>query len=314
MARLIGLNAAALVDHNSVSGNEEFFREGKRIGLETWGGTELGTGIPGCEILVYFPDPDAFLKFLKGETSGFFRSVLARRQNELHHLAVRAIPEMNRILMELGKRDLITEDALTKWYSGVPPFYPGTLSVLLLERLSFEVRDKLGVHSPRQITAKYLTPLLQTFTSEPRDTTQETLELIRALKRESLPVLTVLAHPLEMYGAARMTFREIGCWIEEMALAGILDGMEVRNPRDNEAAIKEWRGIWQSIRVRLQKRGREFFAFRYNSDFHILDPGKISNAFILGYGLLDEDHPAGNLKAVNGWEAFRQTVCEYLRV
>ena len=34
----------------------------------------------------------------------------------------------------------------------------------------------------------------------------------------------------------------------------------------------------------------------FSSDFHVLNPGRAHGEITLGYGLLDEDHPNGNLR------------------
>ncbi len=309
MARLIGLQAAALVDHNSVSGVKEFIAAGQQIGLEAWGGIELETALPGCEILVYFPETGPFLKFLDSPAADFFHRTLERRQETLHSIAIQAMNDLNKLLRQLGKTDFITEEELAKWYSGVTPYYPGTLSVLFLERLSAAERERYKVFNPRNVTTKFLTPILQRLKKQTTiNKSEETLSMIKALKHQDFLVLAVLAHPVEMRNNAGMTLAEIKDFSMNLACDSILDGIEVRNPRDGETEAKEWLGIWQSIREELLPRGREFLAFSYSSDFHILTPDENTGTFTLGYGLLNQTFPNGNLKELKEWQFFRKMI------
>jgi hypothetical protein len=309
MARLIGLQAAALVDHNSISGVKEFITTGKKIGLEVWAGTELATALPGCEILVYFPETQPFLEFLDSPAAEAFLTILARRQQNLHTIAIQAIEELNLLLKQLGKTNLITEAELAKWYSGVMPYYPGTLSVLFLERLSPEERDQFQVYNPRNVTTKFLTPVLRHMKEQTViDKTDETLTLIKLLKQRDFMTLAVLAHPVEMLRTTGMSLKEIREFTRDLALNHGLDGIEVRNPRDGEKEVCQWMQLWNDVRQELALYGRDFFSFSFSSDFHILIPDENTGTFTLGYGLLNPDYPRGNLKQMNEWPDFRRQI------
>ncbi|MGE5580920.1 MAG: PHP domain-containing protein [Bacillota bacterium] len=306
MARLIGLKAAALVDHNSITGTYEFVTTARQLGLEAWAGAELGTTMPGCEILVYFPKTEPFFRFLKRPEAAAFINTLQQRQDTLDQLASQAIPELNTLLARMGKTDFITEEELARWYSGVKPYYPGTLSVLFLKRLTPDEQSLLGIFNPRQVTAKILTPILEHLQQVKPAPEIDTFSLIRDLKKQDFPVLAVLAHPVEMIGKGRLSLEEIRDYIMDMALNHDLDGIEVRNPRDGEEEAAEWHRDWEMVRRELKaKKGRDFWGFSFNSDFHILIPRKDSATFILGYGLLDEAHPEGNGKPDYDWTVFR---------
>lgn len=313
LAKLLRLRAACLADHDNISGLEEFVVEGEKTGVKVWAGVELAGGRPGFEILVYFPATASFLEYLRSEDSAELRAVLLKRQEEVHSQTMKVMKEFNSFLRSLGKTDLLTEKEVGDWYSGVPPFYPGTLCVLLLKRLSEEERKTFGVSNPREVNTKFATPVLKKLKTVSGDVLSETLRLIKNLKKQSFPSLAVLAHPAELISKGKMSLAEIEELLTDLAINKGIDGMEVNNSRDGEAESEEWLRMWQRVRRQVKLcNNTEIYAFGFSSDFHVLNPGKEAGEFTLGYGVLDEDHPQGNLKPPCRWEEFTAELPGYI--
>jgi hypothetical protein len=302
-ARLIGLKAIAVADHDGISGIAEALSEGARQGVIVLPACELSTDRPGCEILLYMPDADAWLSFASGAASSFLRAELEVIQRETHERTLAVIPDVNRFLQQHGTptSDFITGEELSDWYSGQEPFYYGTLAVLGLKRLSAASRGELGIHDPREFNTRVLQPALK---KQPRHgrarTVAEALALADRIRAAGVGVVSVLAHPRELETKGKMDRAEIKPFVAGLVAVG-LDGIEVACARDEAADVAHW----NSIADELDKAGPRGPLVRcsFSSDFHVLNPGRAHGEITLGYGLLDEDHPNGNLQPQGTIEA-----------
>ena len=301
LGKIIGLNGMALVDHDNISGLELFVNEGNNLGIQTWAGLELKTDIPGCEILLYIPQAERFLTYLHRPISERFRKVLIERQKCAHEQTLFAKKQLNLLLKDLGKSDFITDEEIGSWYSGIFPFYPGTLCVLFLKRLSVEEEGKLGVSTPRDINIRYLSPILREWRKKTDNSVESTFSLLNEVKNAGLQTFAVLAHPIELVRNAKLSIKEVEEFTLELAQKYNLDGMEVNNSRDTLDDTVGWLKMMEKINLKLTDTGRKLHAFSMSSDFHILSPGEKGGNFTIGFGLLDEDHPNGNLHPVDTW-------------
>jgi len=304
LAKLMGLAAVAVTDHDSVSGVAEAVREGREIGIDVVCGVEFSTGRPGLEILAYFPHTERAVQFLHGEESAELRAYLKAIQDATHRRTLAIVPAVNEFVRENGARpeDDVAEPEIAEWYSGQEPFYPGTIAVLGLRRLSQERRDALGIHDPRVFNTKVVTPALKKLPpGGPEVSIYTVAGQVRAIREAGMRCITVLAHPIELTTKGKMSFDEAEALARELFNAGHIDGMEVNNARDTAETTARWVSLADAIGSRAD---RPFYSFSFSSDFHVLAPGVATGEITLGYGSLDErpGHRQGNLRPQTTWE------------
>lgn len=317
LARIMGLRALAIADHDNVSGVAEAVQEGHRLGLRVIAAVELQTGRPGLEILCYFPDSDSFVKWLGESASEEFRRYLESIQSATHESTLAVIPAVNAFLSDLGvgPGNLLTHDELASWYHGQEPFYPGTLAVLGLKRLSEGDRHRLGIHDPRQFNTKVVTPALKAVVPDGRGrdvsrssaSVESTFGLVQSVRAHGVGAVTVLAHPKELATKGRMEMSQIRDLVRDLVLNYGLDGVEVNNSRDDVDDTSRWllyadeaeRDVEATTGCR-----RPLIRFSFSSDFHVLNPGLASGEITMGYGMLDESeaHRCGNLSPIGSFE------------
>jgi len=304
LAKLMGLRAVAVTDHDNVSGIEEAVREGREIGIDVVCGVEFSTGRSGLEILAYLPETTGAVEFLLGDATAGLKAYLRGIQDDTHRRTLAIVPAVNEFLHENGSQDDITEPEIAEWYSGQEPFYPGTIAVLGLKRLSQERRDALGIHDPRVFNTRVVTPALKKLPPHGPAVSIDTVAgQVRAIREAGLRCITVLAHPIELTTKGKMSFDEAEGLARELFEAGHIDGVEVNNARDTEETTARWVSLAASIRSGAD---RPFCSFSFSSDFHVLAPGVATGEITLGYGSLDErpGHRQGNLRPQTTWEEF----------
>jgi len=295
-ARLLGLKAIAITDHDSISGVDEAANEGRSLGVTVVPACELSTDKPGCEIILYMPDTGAFLGFIGSDASAFLREEFARIQKATHGRTLAIINDVNRFLQQYGTppERFITVEELSDWFSGQEPFYYGTLAVLGLKRLPPETRDLLGIHDPREFNTQVLQPALSKLPKTDRSrSVAEAFDLAARIRAAGVGVVSILAHPRELETKGKMARPDVLPFVSELAAAG-LDGLETACARDTEADVAHWNAIADEIDRRRPQT--PLIRCSFSSDFHVLNPGKAHGEMTLGYGLLDEDHPNGNLR------------------
>ena len=295
-ARFLGLKAIAIADHDCISGVAEAAGEGHSLGVTVVPACELSTGKPGCEIILYMPDTDAFLRFIRSDASAFLREEFACIQKATHERTLAIIDDVNRFLQQHGTppERFITAEELSDWFSGQEPFYYGTLAVLGLKRLPPETRDTLSIHDPREFNTQVLQMALDKLPQTGRSrNVAEAIELAARIRAAGVAVVSILAHPRELETKGKMARPDVLSFVAELAAAG-LDGLETACARDTDADIAHWNAIADEI----DRRGatRSLIRCSFSSDFHVLNPGRAHGEITLGYGLLDEDHPNGNLR------------------
>lgn len=310
LARVMGLEAVGLTDHDSVEGCREAFREGMLIGTRVVPGVELSTDTSGMELLVYFPDAGKLFNYLYSTKAVRFRKALSRRQDAVHASSLALLEHVNKWLKrrKVPEERLITLEEYDRWYGGQKPYFPGTLCVLGLARLSREQRDAEKIHDPRAFNTKVATPFLKRYasmadTSGQRDRMEENLALLRSLNRAGVPLVTVLAHPKELVTKGKKSLGAVRRIVFEMAEQWGLDGIEVACSRDTEDDVRYWRQIVAEYNAtvsteRGSRRTKLLLEASHASDFHVLGPGRATGEITLGFGLLDE-RPAfrrGNLR------------------
>lgn len=306
LAKLLGLEAVAVTDHDNVSGLGKALAEGDTLGVPVLAGVELGAR-PGCEILGYFPDAPRFLKFLESEDSQGLRTYLAAIQDEIHRKTLTIVADVNRFLYEQGGTPdgAITEQELGEWYSGQKPYYPGTVAVLGLKRLSPEDRDRLGIHDPREFNTRVVTPALRQLKEQDQtaggDRLADVFRMLGDIERGGVPCVSVLAHPKELLTKGRMAREEIEPFVTMLAQDYGLDGLEVNNSRDTAADTAHWLEmadrIDQTLETRHGEEYRPLLRLSLSSDFHVLAPGLATGEITVAFGELDEreGHRRGNL-------------------
>ncbi len=308
LARVLGLHAIALTDHDSVDGCREAFREGMLIGVRVICGVELSTDQPGLEILAYFPDAGKLFSYLQSSGSSRFRSVLKRRQSLMHEKSLACLDHVNRWLrrQKVPAERLITLEEYDRWYEGRQPYFPGTLCVLGLARLSPEQRSSLRIHDPRTFHTKVVTPFLESWSGgrphgKTPDLTAESFALVRSALRAGVPAATVMAHPKELVTKGRLSLGAVRKLVFNLAETYGLDGIEVACARDNETDVLYWLETVKlyNASVGAAVAGRKsLLAASHGSDFHVLGPGVDTGEITLGFGVLDS-RPAyrrGNLR------------------
>ncbi|NIA21647.1 MAG: hypothetical protein GWP05_06715 [Anaerolineaceae bacterium] len=304
LARVMGLRTISITDHDSVSGCREAFREGMLIGVRVVCGLELSTQQPGLEILAYFPDAGKLFSYLQSSKSSRFRRVLGRRQSQIHDKSLACLDYVNAWLgrQKVAAEDLVTLAEYDRWFGGRKPYFPGTLCVLALERLTAAQRDKLKIHDPRTFNTKVVTRFLRSYgmkskpsgkktAKPPPDLLAEDFSILRSVARAGVPVATILAHPKELVTKGKKSLGAAAKLIMELARQGDLDGIEVACSRDTEDDIRYWKEIVDQYNASLAqkptRRGKPLLAASHSSDFHVLGPGLETGEITLGFGVLD---------------------------
>jgi len=303
LARVMGLQTIAIVDHDSVDGCREAFREGMLVGVRVLCGLELSTPQPGLEILAYFPDAGKLFSYLQSSKSSRFRRVLGRRQSGIHDKSLACLDYVNAWLRrrKVAAGDLITLEEYDRWFGGRKPYFPGTLCVLGLERLTAAQRDKLKIHDPRAFNTKVVTRFLRSWdmktqaagkkTAKSPDLLSEAFSILGSAARSGVPVATFVAHPKELVTKGKKTLGAVRKLILELSRRYGLDGIEVACARDTEDDIRFWKEIIEqhnaSVAGKPTRRNKPLLAASHSSDFHVLGPGLKTGEITLGFGVLD---------------------------
>jgi len=309
LARVIGLRTIALADHDSVAGTRALYGEAMLLGLSAMPAVELSTDQSGMEILVYFPDAGRFFDFLTSPRGRKFAKYLEARQQAVHEATCEVLLSVNRWLRRQGiaADQQITEKELDDWFGGQQPYYPGTLAVLGLKRLTARQRKDLGIHDPRTFNTKVVTPALKRLAGPMREkTVDQATEGVRrqlaAIRRSGTGAVAVLSHPREMVTKGKMSIGQVARTLEHLVAKGGLDGIEIGCARDTEADVRVWREIVEDLNQRIARRDiaapGPLLVASYSSDFHVLAPGLATGEITLGFGLLDErpEFRQGNLR------------------
>ena len=249
-----------------------------------------------------------------GGRSAKFREVLARRQERIHETSLACLEHVNRWLRRQGVAadSAITLEEYDRWYGGVKPYYPGTLCVLGLKRLTAQQREQLKIHDPRAFNTRVVTAFLETWRlkapsgkgrRQPSSRLEENFALARALARAGVPVATFVAHPRELVTKGRMSLGQARRFILELARHHGLDGVEVACARDAEDDVRYWTEMVSEYNAGLaaeEGKGarKPLLMASHTSDFHVLGPGLATGEITLGFGVLDA-RPAlrrGNLR------------------
>lgn len=329
IACALGLGAMAITDHDSVEGCRMAFREGTLLGQRVLAGVELSTERPGLEILAYFPDAGKLFAFLSTTRSARFRAALARRQQEIHNRTLACIDHVNQWLKRNKAADdtPITEEEVDRWYGGQKPYYPGTLCVLGLKRLSADDRRRLSINDPRAFNTKVVTPILKKHDMvSPRRGAKsllaENFTILKSVASAGVPVATFLPHPKELMTKGGMSLGAVRKLVVELAEQRVLDGVEVACARDSEGDIRYWREIvrgWNSVVENEpgvgRKSAKKLLESSHASDFHVLAPGLATGEITMGFGVLDE-RPAqrrGNLRPQIDLELFLEQLSSRAR-
>jgi predicted metal-dependent phosphoesterase TrpH len=307
LARAMGLETIALTDHDSVDGCREAFREGMLVGVRVVCGVELSTDQPGLEILAYFPEAGKLFSYLQSSQSSRFRSVLKRRQSLIHQKSLACLDHVNRWLrrQKVPAEQQITPGEYDRWYDGRQPYFPGTLCVLGLKRLTPKQRSSLQIHDPREFNTKVVTPFLKSWSGgagrgKTIDLTAESFSLVRSALRAGVPTATVMAHPKELVTKGRKSLGAVRKLIFELADTYGLDGVEVSCARDAETDVRYWMETVEQYNARVAAGGasKRLLAASHSSDFHVLGPGIDTGEITPGFGVLDSRPPyrRGNLR------------------
>ncbi len=316
LARMLGLGTIALADHDSVAGTRPLYGEAMLLDVQALPAVELSTAQPGLEVLVYFPDAGRFFEFLTTPAGTRFTKALERKQAAVHEQTLEVLTRVNRWLKRQGvpAERAVTEDELDAFFGGMKPYYPGTLCVLGLKRLSDETRDALGIHDPRTFHTKVVTPALKRMNgsgpaaADLGAATKDVRKLLGSLRRSRAGSVAILSHPKELVTKGKMSLGRVARTIEYLAAKAGLDGVEIGCARDTEDDVRIWREIVDDVNAKIAAGEIEapgpLLVAGYSSDFHVLAPGKATGEITLGYGLLDErpGHRRGNLRPQTGPE------------
>jgi len=199
----------------------------------------------------------------------------------MHEKSLACLDHVNRWLrrQKVPAERLITLEEYDRWYEGRQPYFPGTLCVLGLARLSPEQRPSLRIHDPRTFHTKVVTPFLESWSGgrphgKTPDLTAESFALVRSALRAGVPAATVMAHPKELVTKGRLSLgADVLYWLETVKLYNASVGAAVAGRKSLLAAS-------------------------HGSDFHVLGPGVDTGEITLGFGVLDS-RPAyrrGNLR------------------
>jgi len=321
LARVIGLKTIALADHDSISGTRELYGEAMLLGLAAIPAVELSTGQGGLEILLYFPDAGRFFDFLTTQRGNRFTKYLAEKQQAVHEATLEVMASVNRWLKRQGiaAERHITVEELDAWFGGQKPYYPGTLAVLGLKRLSDEQRKAMGIHDPRTFNTKVVTPALRRVLDAPArislpEATAEVRKQLAAIRRSHAASVAILSHPRELVTKGKMTIGRVAETIEYLTAKAGLDGVEIGCARDTEADVRIWQEIVGDINARIAhgkvRSAGPLLVASYSSDFHVLAPGRKTGEITLGFGVLD-DRPQfrrGNLRPQTAPEEFLEAI------
>ncbi len=316
LARLLGLEAIGLTDHDSVDGLRDLYSEAMLLGVSAVPGVELSTGRSGLEILVYFPDAGQFFGFLTTPRGARFTKYLQRKQQAVHEVTLKVLASVNRWLKKQGvpAEEHVTETELDAWYGGQEPFYPGTVAVLGLKRLDARQRKRLGIHDPRAFNTHVVTPALKRLggaggtRTGVDEATEEVRDELARLRRGEVGTVVVLSHPKELVTKGKMTLGQVARTIRYLTAEGRLDGVEVGCARDTEADVRVWREMIDEVNADIAAGDLPgpgpLLMPGYTSDFHVLAPGRATGEITLAFGLLDErpGHRRGNLRPQTGAE------------
>jgi len=321
LARVMGLKTIALADHDSISGTRAVYGEAILLGLAAIPAVELSTAQPGLEILVYFPDAGRFFDFLTSPRGNRFSQYLEGKQEEVHEATLKVLASVNRWLKRQGipPEQHITVEELDAWFGGQKPYYPGTLAVLGLKRLSDEQRKAMGIHDPRTFNTKVVTPALRRVLDAPArislpEATAEVRKQLAAIRRSHAASVAILSHPRELVTKGKMTIGRVAETIEYLTAKTGLDGVEIGCARDTEADVRIWQEIVGDINARIAhgkvRSAGPLLVASYSSDFHVLAPGRKTGEITLGFGVLD-DRPQfrrGNLRPQTAPEEFLEAI------
>jgi hypothetical protein len=310
LARIMGLRTIALADHDSISGTRDLYSEATLLGLAAIPAVELSTGQAGLEILLYFPDAGRFFDFLTTPRGNRFARYLEEKQQEVHEATLKVLAAVNRWLkrQDIPPEQHITVEELDAWFGGQKPYYPGTLAVLGLKRLSDRQRKALGLRDPRTFNTKVVTPALNRLADPPaaqadlRRATEDVRKQIAAIRRSRAGAVAILSHPRELVTKGRMSIGQVAKTLEYLVQKAGLDGIEIGCARDTEADVRVWREIVDDLGASSGKAKAPapgpLIVSSYTSDFHVLAPGTATGEITLGFGLLDErpGHRRGNLR------------------
>ena len=316
LARVLGLEAIGLTDHDSVDGTRELYSEAMLLGVQGVPGVELSTGRSGLELLVYFPDAGQFFGFLTTPRGRRFAKFLERRQEAVHEVTLKVLASVNRWLKKQGipAEDHVTEAELDAWYGGQEPFYPGTVAVLGLKRLDARQRKRLGIHDPRAFNTHVVTPALKRLggaggtRTGVDEATEDVRDELARLQRGEVGSVVILSHPKELVTKGKMTLGQVARTIRYLAAEARLDGVEVGCARDTKADVRAWREMIDEVSADITAGDLPgpgpLLMPGYTSDFHVLAPGRATGEITLAFGLLDErpGHRRGNLRPQTGAE------------
>jgi hypothetical protein len=308
LARVIGLRTIALADHDSVSGTRELYGEAMLLGLAAIPAVELSTGQGGLEVLLYFPDAGRFFDFLTTRRGRRFAKYLAEKQEAVHEATLDVMASVNRWLKRQGTpaERRITVEELDAWFGGQKPYYPGTLAVLGLGRLTERQRGALKIHDPRTFNTKVVTPALKRLSDAPAQprlsrATDAVRKLLASLRQSRAGAVAILSHPKELITKGKMSLGAAARTIEYLVDKAGLDGIEIGCARDTPADIRVWREIVEDVNAKIARRKLSapgpLLVSSYTSDFHVLAPGTATGEITLGFGVLDErpGYRRGNL-------------------
>jgi predicted metal-dependent phosphoesterase TrpH len=310
VARAMGLETIAITDHDSVSGCREAFREGTLIGVRAIAGVELSTEQSGLEILTYFPEAGKLFSFLDSSKSERFRKVLKDRQETMHAKSLACLDHVNAWLrrQKVPAENLITLEEYDAWFGGQKPYFPGTLCVLGLARLSAPERERLKIRDPRTFHTRVATPFLKAWdarhvTAKSQARLKEAFAIVKAAARAGVPAATFVAHPKELMTKGKMSLGAAGKLVVRLAEEYGLDGIEVACSRDTADDVRYWTKMVEEYNatvedVRGSKRRKPLLSASHGSDFHVLAPGRATGEITLGFGVLDQrpQYRRGNLR------------------
>jgi len=323
LARVIGLKTIALADHDSVSGTRKLYGEAMLLGLAAIPAVELSTGQGGLELLLYFPDAGRFFDLLTTQRGNRFTKYLAEKQQAVHEATLEVMASVNRWLKRQGipAQRHITVEELDAWFGGQKPYYPGTLAVLGLARLTDKQRAALKIRDPRTFNTKVVTPALKRLADAPEAqprlsrATDAVRRQLASLRQSRAGAVAILSHPKELITKGKMSLGAVAKTIEYLVEKAGLDGIEIGCARDTEADVRIWREILEDVNAKIA-RGKlaapgPLLVSSYTSDFHVLAPGAATGEITLGFGVLDErpEHRRGNLSPQTSPEELLEAMC-----
>jgi hypothetical protein len=305
LARVMGLKTVGLVDRDSISGTREFYGEAMLLGLAAVPGVELSTGIPGLDILVYFPDAGRFFDFLTSPRGRRFQQYLDARQEATHQETLKVAESVNRWLKRQGAPAdrQIAERDLDAWFSGRRPYHPSALAYLAMDRLTPAQRESAAVRDARTMTRKVIDPAVKRIVGavgkiDVRAAVDEVRRQLASVRRSRAASVAILAHPKDLMTKAKMSLGLVAKTLEYLAAKVGLDGVEVGGPADTAGDVRIWREIVDDLNGRIARRevtaAGPLLVSSYASEFRLLAPGEP----VMGLGMLSErqESKMGNLR------------------